>query len=167
MAALGFLDFYVHIDVFLLIMVRLLAFLIILPVLSGTNIPMVSKVASAFVAACVVYSSGKAVAPQYTGTVIGYIYPALQEFLVGFTLGYAVYLAFSALNFAGQIIDFQIGFSMMSVFDPLTQVQAPIIGNLLTFAVSAILVQTGGLNAFLGAVFYSYEVLPLGSAVAL
>ncbi|MCL2352912.1 MAG: flagellar biosynthetic protein FliR [Firmicutes bacterium] len=160
-------SFFSHIDIFLLIMVRLLAFFIIVPVLSGLNVPMTGKIGLAFAAACLVYSSGRAADVWYAGTAAGYVAAALKEFLAGFAMGYAVYLVFSLILFAGQLMDFQIGFSMASAFDPMTQTQVPIVGNLLYLAVCALLVQTGGLNAFLGAVFYSFDALPPGQAVVL
>jgi flagellar biosynthetic protein FliR len=54
---------------------------------------------------------------------------------------------------------------MMSVFDPVTQLQTPIIGNLMFMVMCVLMVQAGGMNALLAALFYSYDVLPPGTAV--
>jgi flagellar biosynthetic protein FliR len=85
-----------------------------------------------------------------------------KEFFVGFALSFSIYLVFNIIFFMGQLIDYQIGFSMVSVFDPVTQIQAPVTGNLLYMAVLAMLVQTGGLNALIALICHSYAIVPAG-----
>jgi flagellar biosynthetic protein FliR len=74
-------------------------------------------------------------------------------------------MAFSAFLFAGQLMDFQIGLSMASVFDPLTLAQTPITGNLLHLITCAALIRTGGLHELIAAAAASFDTIPPGGAV--
>jgi len=154
-------------DVFLLVFIRMIAFFLILPIFSGNNLNVFAKLTFAASAAFLITASGKVQCAVPVNTVPGCALLAVREFLTGFIMGFAVYLAFNLVYFAGQLLDFQIGFSMVSVFDPVTQIQVPIIGNLFFLTLTAMLVQTGGLHAFLSAVFFSYDIIPIGRAVIL
>jgi flagellar biosynthetic protein FliR len=67
--------------------------------------------------------------------------------------------------YAGQLVDFQIGFSMVKVFDPVSQIQIPLTGNLFFLCVSFLLLLSGAHYNFFRALFYSYNVLPIGESV--
>ena len=157
--------FFNEIDLFLIIFVRILGFLIIVPVLSTANIPGQVKTAAAAVIAWLIFISGKVSPVVYDESVAGFVIMAVKEFLTGFAAGFVVNLIFSVFYFVGQMIDYQIGFAMVSILDPLSQIQVPITGNMLYLFITVILVASGGLNAFLSAFFYSYDVLPVGASV--
>ncbi|MDR2648401.1 MAG: flagellar biosynthetic protein FliR [Clostridiales bacterium] len=154
-------------DVFLLVFARLLAFVLILPVFSGNNINVWGKLSFAASAAFLITVSGHVGNIVYVNTAPGFVLLILREFLTGFIMGFMVYLAFSLVFFAGQLLDFQIGFSMVSAFDPVTQIQVPIIGNLFFLTLCAMLVWSGGLRVLLSVMFFSYDALPIGGSVIL
>jgi len=159
--------FFNHIDMFLMIIVRLLGFFIIFPLLSGGNIPMMSRILLALSMAYMVFSSTLIIPVEYYPTVLGFGVLVVSEFLVGFLMAYVVYVVFTVVQLAGQMIDMQLGFAMARAMDPLTQMQTPLTGNLLFMVMMLMMVQTGGLHAFISALFFSYDVLPLGQAVIL
>jgi flagellar biosynthetic protein FliR len=110
------------------------------------------------------FLSGTVTEISYNNTVIGYVLLILQEFVTGVFMGYIAFFIFNIIYYSGQLIDYQIGLSMMSVLDPITQIQVPIVGNLYYLAISAMLVASNGLNMFFSAFFYGYRVLPIGTA---
>ncbi|MDR3240165.1 MAG: flagellar biosynthetic protein FliR [Clostridiales bacterium] len=160
--------YYQRVDVFLLILVRILAFFLAAPVFSSSNIAGMVKIGLASAVSFLIFTSGQAEpavsGALYTESVPGFFLLVISEFMIGFTAGFTVSMAFNLVLFAGQLLDFQIGFSMVSVFDPVSQIQVPIVGNLLNLTVTALLVQSGGLHALLSALFFSYEALPIGHA---
>lgn len=158
------LQFYTNIDVLLVIASRFLGLFLILPIISGGNIPTIPRLAFSVFAAYMVLASGKITEVYYVDSIIGYVTLLARELLSGFVIGYIVYMIFSIMYFIGQLIDYQIGFSMVSVMDPTTQIQVPIVGNLLYLLMGMFLIKTGGLNSFISALFYSYDVLPIGAA---
>lgn len=166
-STLAILNFFDNIDILLLIMVRNVGFFIIMPIFSGANIPNTTKVALAVTMSYIIYMSGFVSGVVYDPSTLGYFYLLLIEFLVGFILAFVVYVVFMAFFLAGQLIDYQIGFSMVSVLDPISQIQVPITGNLLYMIILLMLVQTGGINYIMAAFMQSFKVIPLGGAVIL
>jgi flagellar biosynthetic protein FliR len=56
---------------------------------------------------------------------------------------------------------------MVSVLDPVTQIQVPITGNLLYLITLLMLVTTHGINHIIGAFLYCFQKIPLGGAMIL
>ena len=55
---------------------------------------------------------------------------ALREFFVGVIIGFLAALPLYALQISGELIGISMGFSMVSLMDPLSEAQASIIGQL-------------------------------------
>jgi flagellar biosynthetic protein FliR len=125
---------------------------------------LVVKVSFALFLTAVVFSAGSFGAVPVADHVIGYAVLILKEFLVGFITAFIVYMLFSVFYFIGQLVDFQVGFSMVSVFDPVSQIQVPITGNLFYLLVTFLFIQLDGLDAMIYTIAKSYEVLPVGQA---
>ena len=135
---------------FVLASVRLVAWLAIVPPFSSRAVPAVAKVLLALGLAF-------AVAPQIAGRPVPEDAPtlfmtALQEALIGATLGFVTYLVFAAIQAAGDLIDVFGGFSLAAAFDPLSQNMNSVNGKLfsmlatmLLFATNAHLLVLGGL----------------------
>jgi len=159
-----FIQFYYSIDILLVIMARFVGFVIMIPVLSGASIPMISRLGLALVMSYLAFAAGVVTEVTYYDTVFGYGMLVATEFMVGFMLAFIVYLVFSVAHMVGQLIDFQIGFAMVNVLDPVTQIQVPIVGNLLFLVMGALFIATGGIHAVIAAMFHSYAVIPVGTA---
>jgi len=163
--ALGMLaGFFDQIDVFMLIFVRVIGFTIAVPVLSSMGMPVLARLFLALSISVSLFLSGMIVSVEYLDMMPGYVILIGQEFLVGMIIGYVAFAVFNLIFFAGQMIDHQVGFMMVNVMDPMTQIQVPIIGNLYYLTVAALLVVMGGLHGFVGMLFFSYDILPIGTA---
>ena len=162
LAAYALVGFFHNFDVLLLIMVRLLAFFLLVPVLAGATIPVMPRIMLALSVAYMVFMSGVVGEIVYMPTVPIYFSLILTELIAGLMMGFMVYMAFAVIYFAGQIIDYQIGFMMASLFDPISQIQVPVVGNLLFFTMMALFVVTGGLASVIGAVVLSFQLAPIG-----
>ena len=154
--------FYSQVDVLLLIFVRVLAFFMVVPIISSQNILSLGRIFLALCVSVALFMSGIVTTVHYMDYVPGYIYLLLVEFLVGITIGYVAFAVFNLIFLSGQLIDQQIGFAMVNVLDPMTQIQVPIVGNLFYFALVAMLLMTGGLHELFFAFFASYQLLPIG-----
>lgn len=158
------INFFEHIDVLLLIFVRLIGFFMLVPVISGQNIWMQGRIFLALTMAIALFTSGHVTTVYVANTTAGYVYLVLIEFLVGMAMGYVVFAVFNLIFFAGQLMDFQIGLMMVNVVDPMTQIQVPLTGNIFYFGLMAMVVVTGGLQAFFLGLFSSFYMLPIGTA---
>jgi len=160
-----FISFFDQIDVFVLVLVRVLAFFMFVPVLSGMSIPLQVRLFLAVFFSAAVFTSGAVTAVTYHDSAFGLGILILHEFLTGALLGFVLLVILNAILFAGQFMDFSIGFAMVNVIDPLQQIQVPILGNFMFLSVSALLVVTGGLNRFIQVFYQSYQFIQPGTAV--
>ena len=156
---------FVDVDVFMLILVRVIGFFIILPIFSGANIPAIFRMLFAAAFAYMVFMTG-----VYTSdyipidNIMGMFTIVATEFLVGFIMAYVVYVVFTTLFVVGLFIDDAVGFKIVSVMDPMSQIQVPVAGNLLFMMSMAMMVITGGLNLLLVTMARSFEFVPIGFA---
>jgi len=158
------IEMFGNVDVFLIVFVRVMGFFVILPVMSGQNMPIFARIGLSLGLALLAFTSNAIELPPYQFTLVGFSFLVMQEFLIGLVIGFAVMMYFSIFHFVGQLVDFQIGFSMVSVNDPFGQGQTPITGNLYFLIVSVLFVWSGALHAVIEAFFASFGMLPIGEA---
>jgi flagellar biosynthetic protein FliR len=86
----------------------------------------------------------------------------VNEIMVGAVLGIAASLVFAGFQFAGQIISFQLGFSLINVIDPQTQVEAPVFSFINDYIGLLFFLLINGHHWFLLAISESFKFLPVG-----
>ena len=69
---------------------------------------------------------------------------------------------FNVFFIMGQIIDVQIGFSMVSVLDPQSNVQIPITGNFYQIIATLIFLITNSHHVLIESLIKSYDYIPIG-----
>ena len=84
------------------------------------------------------------------------------ELAVGVAIALALQLAFAAILWAGQVLDFQAGFGLATLADPTTQNEQPLAGTVLAYAAAAVFFTTGAQYDLLALWIASLEALPLG-----
>ncbi|MGN9165570.1 flagellar biosynthetic protein FliR [Tissierellaceae bacterium HCP3S3_D8] len=101
----------------ILILVRITAFIILCPSFSFKGLPNIFKVALSFSFSIIVYL----VIPDIPiiEDILHFAILVVKEVLFGLAIGYVVQLIYGIIEIAGQLIDFQVGFSMASVYDPI------------------------------------------------
>jgi flagellar biosynthetic protein FliR len=131
------------------------------PIFGRQTIPAIVKVGLALgIALFTAYELQGVNLLDYTG--LDMMLSMIKEFIVGFTLGFVVTLFFSIFHTGGQIIDYQLGLAMASMFDPTTNSQVSITGNLLTMFYTMLFFVTNSHLNLLAIAVYSYRVAPLG-----
>jgi len=95
------------------------------------------------------------------GLVQGFV-AILGELLVGMVLGLTVSFLFAGFQMAGQIVSFQLGFSIVNVIDPQTSVQTSVISILHNFLGLIFFLILDGHHWLLRAVCDSLSYLPVG-----
>ena len=96
-------------------------------------------------------------------TVIGYALQAMSEAVYGMALGYTTYLIFVTVQMAGQLIDIQIGFSIGSIYDPVTDNKVSIFGKFYYWLSLALFLALDLHHFMIHAIVRTYDILPLGS----
>lgn len=160
------LDFLLDLwDVFLLIFVRMTGLFVISPVFGRQNIPVYFKVGFSFLTAVLItYSIPTPDLASY-GSIAAFIMLIAKEFLIGLVLGYISYLIITAIYLAGQMIDMHIGFGMVSVFDPMSNIQIPVTANLYFVLTMLMFLAIDGHHLLISTLTDSFTMLPLNSSL--
>ncbi|MGD9998694.1 MAG: flagellar biosynthetic protein FliR [Ilumatobacteraceae bacterium] len=146
---------------FCLMLVRSTAWVTICPPFNMPAIPVRVRVGLAVAMSIVLAGKvGSEVRSIETPSLVGAMFTQL---LAGFALGFFVYMIFSVVQSAGELIDLQVGFSLGGVIDPLSGNNATPIGRLHQLLGIAILFAINGHIMVARAFIRSVEVAPLGS----
>jgi len=151
-----------HLEFFLLILVRISGFIVAAPIFSLRNIPMRVKTILAIAIGIVVFHIVPYNEVVYT-TTIEYATIVILEMVAGLIMGFMANVSYYILSFAGQIIDQEMGFSMVNQYDPITSTQVTVTGNLYTYAVMLMVMITNMHHYLIRAIADTFQVLPVGS----
>jgi len=137
-------DIVANADLFFIIAVRVLAMVETAPLLSGDGIPQVAKVGLAGFAAAAVFPWVKDagyVMPATGGAFVGIV---IGEAMIGVIIGFFLTMVFNAFTTAGQFFSLQMGFGASETYDPLAQIEIPVVGQFLNLIAMFVFVSTSG-----------------------
>lgn len=154
----------VDFEILLLILVRISCFVFVAPFYGMTNVPARVKIGLSVLIAILIFGSVDKTAVTYTG-MIGYAVIVFKEGITGLLIGLAANICNSIILFAGNIIDMDIGLAMAQEFDPMTNSQVTITGNLYQCFILLMLLATNMHHYILRALIDSYEVIPVNGQV--
>lgn len=103
---------------FILVFLRILSFFIVVPVFFPKGTPNILKVAFSALFSLIILSSIDYSGLNGIDSNFIFIIKCMSEVITGLLLGYLTNLCFFSIRFAGQLIDMQIGFAMINMFDP-------------------------------------------------
>lgn len=153
-----------NVEFYLVLLVRISAFMFSAPFFSMSNVPVKVKVGLAFFITIFVYSMIGYQPLHYVG-MIGFSMLLIKEAIVGLLIGYMANISTFILGFTGQFIDMEIGFSMVNVLDPVSKVQTTITGNFYSYMVMLMLLATNMHYFVLRAIVDSFRLIPVERAI--
>lgn len=157
------MTFTVHdFEVFLLILVRITAFVYVAPFFSLRNVPQKVKVGFSLFFSLILFQ----IVPgqiQYSG-VIGFAALIISELMVGLIVGFFTNVSYYILSFAGSMMDMEIGFSMVNELDPVSNIQTTITSNYYSYIVMLMMLVTNLHHYLIQAVADTFKVIPIGAA---
>lgn len=131
-------------NLFLLIAVRIFAMIEVAPLLSSTGIPQVAKLGLAGFAAAVVFPTVKAAGYPIPTDGMAYALLLVGEATIGLIMGFFLSIVYSAFTTAGQFFSLQMGFGASETYDPLSEVELPLLGQFLNIIAMFVFVSTSG-----------------------
>ena len=155
---------YGDLEVYLLIVVRIMSFIFVCPFFGGRQTPNIVKVGYGLLLSILLYGAVPFYPPDYN-TVAGYTVIVLKEAMVGLLIGFSVTMCQQITAFAGSVVDMQIGLSMVSMMDPATNQQVTITGSLYSQYLTIALIITGMYQYILKALVDSFTLIPINGAV--
>ena len=147
----------------LLASIRFGALLVLAPVFGG--IPLPNQFRALFVLAMsgtLVLALGIPARPQSL-KVLPLLLAAASELVVGAVMAFGLFAAFAAFQFAGKLLDVQIGFSIGTVYDPVTRAQSPLLGSAMNTLALMLFFALDAHHLLMRGVAYSLERVPPGS----
>ena len=145
---------------FLLIFVRIAALLQIAPLFSSGAVPLPVRLGMAFFTAFLVLPWVATAGYSMPDAPLQYALLVVGEALIGIIIGFLLQLIFTVFQLAGQLYSLQMGFGASQVFDPLAQIQIPLMGQFINLIALFIFLSSNGLQRlFLTAVLRSFETL--------
>lgn len=149
------------IEAFLMVLMRITSFVTVAPFFNMSSTPIRVKVGLSVCVALLIYTAAPIEVPVYSNAT-EYAFLVVKESVAGILIGFSAYICFSAIFFAGRMIDMEIGMSMANMFDMTTRTQVSVSGNFYNYMLLIMLVITDMHHFLLGALVDSFEVIPIG-----
>jgi flagellar biosynthetic protein FliR len=158
------MDIYVtQFIVYLLILVRVLSLITTAPIFGHSSIPNMTKIGLAGFASYLLYPIVSKNMGAIDLRLVPLVIMVLKEAFVGILLGMAMGLIFAGIQYAGEIISFTMGLSMMNIFDPESGQGTSVIGEFLYLFVILVFLTINGHHYVLQAMQLSYHTSPIGT----
>ena len=146
-----------------LVFCRVLGMFIFTPVLAGQSVPIRVRSLLAAMMAVAIY----ALLPdeqRHVGSVplASYVMIVASEVFVGVSIGLVAGLPMIAVEIAGQVIGYQLGFAVAQASNPDLDINLDAIGTMLFFMTLSMFLMTGGLDATITAFLGTFGSLPAG-----
>ena len=145
--------------------IRALALFTALPVLGSRSVPARVRVGLAGLIALAAQPSLPALPTALAGLVLGSplsLMLVAQQVVIGLSLGFAVRLVFTAIEFAGELIGLQMGLNFAGFFDPLSASTATATSRFFGTMVAWLFVCINGHLLVIMALIHSFDAFPIG-----
>ena len=140
---------------------RVLALFGTLPVLGQRTVPMRVRIGLAFLIAFCAQATLPPMPLIALDSAAGFL-AVLQQVLIGASLGFAVRIVFSAVEFAGELIGLQMGLNFAGFFNPMTGGEATAVSRFFGISVGWLFIVINGHLLLIGAVIQSFQAFPVG-----
>ncbi|MBV8751211.1 MAG: flagellar biosynthetic protein FliR [Candidatus Eremiobacteraeota bacterium] len=152
-----------QVETLFLVLVRVSAMLALVPIFSQTQIPQLVRFALGLMLAFVIARTVPAIAPVGLGELTVAV---LSQVFVGLVFGFVAFLLFTGIQFAGEIIDIQIGFAVVNIINPLTAQNVTVIGELELALATLLYLAVDAHHALIAGIAGSFTLVPLPFAGA-
>lgn len=146
----------------ILILLTRFSGLMLTPIFSAKNIPLVWKTSFVLFLTYFGWLIGLADSYQAPDNGLNLILVLVSEILIGVLISLVAQFIFASIQLAGQIMDFQMGFGIVQVMDPFSGIQVPMLGNFYYILAMLILLQIDGHHLLIQAIVSSYQHIPIG-----
>ena len=113
----------------------------------------------AFFTTAVIYPMVSPLVAAVPSSMIAYALQALAEGIIGVSLGFSISLLFTVFQLAGQFFTVQMGFGASEVFDPMSQISLPLMGQYLYMIFTLVFMMLNGPALVVHALVNSFELV--------
>lgn len=146
---------------FFLVLARISGIFVVAPFFGSVNIlPRIKAGLSIFISLTIFSVVSKHITmvpndlPTYTLLVI-------SEVVIGLIIGFMATLVISIFQISGELYSVPMGFGIVNTIDPLSQIEQPILGQIIGLFALLVFLGVGGHHMMLIAIYKSYETVPV------
>ncbi len=151
-----------ELQLFLICLARVAGFVAAIPVLLASQTPPQLKAGLVFMIALVLFPVMEPSIPPVTFKPGTFLLLTTSEVLLGSAIGLIARMIFTAVEFGGTVIGYQMGFAAANVFDPSSQRQLALISQFQNVFAILIFLAIDGHHIFFQLAVESYKILPPG-----
>lgn len=148
---------------FFVIFARITALIAVAPIFGHQSIPVQVKAGLGTLLSFILYPMISQQAPVIDLELIPFFILIIREVLVGALLGFGLGILFSGIQYAGELISFNIGLSVATMFSADENQQTPIIGEFMSLFAILIFLLLNGHHFVLEALRLTYGTVPIGT----
>ena len=153
-------------DYFILLLFRVGGLVFASPIFGRVNIPTIAKIGLVAAITYLFFTIFPPPVELHYSTLAGFLLVGVGELLLGIALAFVTNLFFSITAFtAGQLIDLQIGFGIVNVYDVQNNTQIPMMGNVLNIMLLLLFFGVNGHLRLIDMVHLTVESMPIGTLV--
>ncbi len=149
-----------HLEAFVLVLLRVSAMITVIPVISENTVPLRVKAGLSILVSLIVFPLVVSqMPPTKNFHFLELIFLMIGEVLIGVTIGFVSRLVFAAIQMAGDIIGFQMGFAVANVIDPMSAQMVSIITQLQYLIAMLVFLTVNAHHLFFQAIVQSYVLI--------
>ncbi|HUU28717.1 MAG TPA: flagellar biosynthetic protein FliR [archaeon] len=119
-----------QIEIYSIIFIRISGIVFMMPFFGSENVPRLVRIGLALVITFILVPTVQISGVLLPESMVSYVVMLAKELLVGFLLGFVSMLVFHGIQFAGDLVGFQMGLRIGNIIDPMSEEQISIIGTL-------------------------------------
>lgn len=146
-------------ETFLLVFLRVTSMLYVFPVFSAPQIPTLVRLGFGTIVSYMLYRLVPVV--HLSNGIYDLVLAAGSQIVLGIIVGFVASLVFTGIQFAGELIDLQIGFAIANVINPQTQQNVTIIGEFQLAIATLIFLATDSHYFLIQGIAGSFNLVPL------
>ncbi len=159
----GFEYYVANWDYVLFLFLRVSALIFSSPIFGRNSIPATAKVGLCMAITFVFFNAIPQQYPiDYGDDLVLFILICLTELLFGLIMGYVLNVFLTLTFTAGQVMDMQMGFGMVNVFDAQSNLSVPVTGNLLNITSLVIFFLVDAHLRLIDILYITVERIPIG-----
>jgi flagellar biosynthetic protein FliR len=147
---------------FALVISRVAGMFSALPVFGGRRLPLQIRVVAIIAITLACFPILTLTPPPMPGDTFALGLLALREVMIGLTLSFITQIIFSAVEFSGQIIGMQMGFTIAAIIDPTHGTQTQVMSVMQSLLATLMFLALNIHHLFIRAIVDSFRIIPLG-----
>jgi flagellar biosynthetic protein FliR len=139
---------------------RILALVAASPLFSAKGVPTVTRIGFAL-ALTIIVAPVIGPMPNVNPASAYGLFILAQQLMIGFAMGLAMQVVFSAVEMAGQVMGLQMGLGFATFFDPQNSTQVPVVGQFLGLIEMLFFLAINGHLMVISALVESFHIFPI------